>query len=97
MIVNRRVGASVSRKKRAREAAALCSALMVAMASCCLMADAQKSNLNLSNAELKRLKSTGATLTATVQVKPGSYLARAVLLDGGSQRMGSGTENITIP
>ncbi|MGH9734284.1 MAG: VWA domain-containing protein [Candidatus Acidiferrales bacterium] len=54
-------------------------------------------NMRLSGATLRRLKNTGASLTATVTVKSGSYLVRGVLLDANSQRLGSGTENITVP
>ena len=54
-------------------------------------------NLKLSDSTFKRLKSTGATVTVAVTVKPGSYLVRGVMLDAGSQHLGSHTENITIP
>lgn len=54
-------------------------------------------NLQISDATLKKLDATGATITAAVSVKPGSYLVRGVLLDAGSQHLGSYTENITIP
>jgi VWFA-related protein len=54
-------------------------------------------NLHISDATLKKLDATGATLTAAVNVKPGSYLVRGVLLDAGSQQLGSASEYITIP
>jgi VWFA-related protein len=54
-------------------------------------------NLHISDALLKKLKATGATVTAAVNVKPGSYLVRGALLDSGSQQLGSASENITIP
>lgn len=54
-------------------------------------------NMRLSDTTLKRLKSTGATVTVAVTVKPGNYLVRGVLLDAGSQKLGSASENITIP
>lgn len=54
-------------------------------------------NLKLSDSTFKRLKSTGATVTVAVTVKPGSYLVRGVMLDADSQQLGSGTENVTIP
>ncbi|HEV2304111.1 MAG TPA: VWA domain-containing protein [Candidatus Acidoferrales bacterium] len=54
-------------------------------------------NMKLSDSTLKRLKSTGATVTVALTVKPGSYLMREVMLDADSQQLGSSTENITIP
>lgn len=54
-------------------------------------------NMHLSDATLRKLGATGATITAAVSVKPGSYLVRGVLLDADSQHLGSGAENITIP
>lgn len=50
----------------------------------------------LSGAILKKLNSTGATMTAAANVKPGACLFRAVLLDAGSQKLGSGSDNIII-
>lgn len=54
-------------------------------------------NLQISDATLRKLEATGATLTVAVNVKPGSYLVRGALLDAGSQQLGSTSENITIP
>lgn len=54
-------------------------------------------HMHLSDALLKKLDSTGATITAAVSVKPGAYLVRGVLLDAGSQQLGSGSDNLRIP
>jgi VWFA-related protein len=53
-------------------------------------------NMRLSDSTLKHLKSTGATVTVALTVKPGSYLMREAMLDADSQQLGSGTENVTI-
>jgi VWFA-related protein len=54
-------------------------------------------NMQFSDATLKKLDATDATLTVAVNVKRGSYLVRGALLDAGSQQLGSVSENITIP
>jgi VWFA-related protein len=53
--------------------------------------------LHLSDATLRRLEGTGASMTAALDVKPGSYFVRAVVLDDNSQELGTGSETVEIP
>jgi hypothetical protein len=53
--------------------------------------------MHLSDELLQRLAATGASMTETVDVKPGTYFIRAVVLDGNSQQLGTGDETINVP
>lgn len=53
--------------------------------------------MHLSDATLEKLRSTGAALTAELNVKPGKYTVRAVVGESGSQQLGTGGEPVVIP
>jgi hypothetical protein len=53
--------------------------------------------MHLSDATLRKLEGSGATMTAELSVKPGSYLVRAVVLESESQQVASGSQTVAIP
>ncbi len=53
--------------------------------------------MHLSDTTLRKLEGSGATLTTEVNVKPGNYVVRAVLLEGESQQMSAGSQSVAIP
>ena len=53
--------------------------------------------MHLSEATLRRLEQSGATMTEELNVKPGAYMVRAVLGESQSQQMGVASETVQIP
>ena len=53
--------------------------------------------MHLSEATLRRLEQSGATITEELNVKPGAYMVRAVLGESQSQQMGAASETVEIP
>jgi hypothetical protein len=53
--------------------------------------------MHLSEATLRRLEQSGATMTEELNVKPGAYMVRAVLGESQSQQMGAASETVQIP
>jgi len=53
--------------------------------------------MHLSDTTLRKLESSGATMTTEVNVKPGNYVVRAVVLESESQQMSAGSQSVAIP
>jgi hypothetical protein len=53
--------------------------------------------MHLSDATLRNLQNTGATMTAELKVKPGTYLVRAVLGESESQQIGASSQTVEVP
>lgn len=53
--------------------------------------------MHLSDATLHKLEGSGATMTTELNVKPGSYLVRAVVLESESQQVAAGSQTVAIP
>jgi len=53
--------------------------------------------MHLSDATLRKLEGSGATMTTELNVKPGSYLVRAVVLESESQQVAAGSQTVAIP
>jgi VWFA-related protein len=53
--------------------------------------------MHLSDELLQRLAATRASMTETLDIKPGTYFVRAVVLDGNSQQLGTGDQTISVP
>jgi VWFA-related protein len=53
--------------------------------------------MHLSDTTLRKLESSGATMTTEVNVKPGKYVVRAVVLESESQQMSAGSQSVAIP
>lgn len=57
----------------------------------------QTINLRLSNAKLEQLKTVGGQGEIDFDVKPGSYVVRAVLRESESKRLGAASQNVEVP
>ena len=53
--------------------------------------------MHLSDTTLRKLESSGATMTTEVNVKPGNYVVRAVVLESESQQTSAGSQSVAIP
>jgi hypothetical protein len=53
--------------------------------------------MHLSDTTLRKLESSGATMTTEVNVKPGNYVVRAAVLESESQQMSAGSQSVAIP
>jgi VWFA-related protein len=54
-------------------------------------------NLNLTDAELEKLKSTGGEGAAELNAKPGNYVVRAVVRESESKQLGAASQRVEIP
>lgn len=54
-------------------------------------------NLNLTDAELEKLKSTGGEGAAELNAKPGNYVVRAVVRESETKQLGAASRRVEIP